>query len=180
MNDNKQTKRRTRKVHVTHLEMTHPPRKHFSTPSKPRLAMIRAENIPVHFYRYLYGKVGEDHNWFLRREMDDDSLASLINDDDCQIVVLYADGCVAGFYELNLEAMPERVDLEYFGLISDYHGLGLGKWFLNEALHAAWGYEPKTVGVHTDTQDHPAALSLYQKLGFSPVSVSDVTVEIWE
>lgn len=173
-------KKKTVNVHVTHLEMEHPLKKWFPAPSKPRMAMMHAENIPVHFYRYLYDTIGTPHHWFLRKKMGDEQLVSLINGENCHIVVLYADGCVAGFYELNLEQLPNQVGLEYFGLISDFHGLGLGKWFLSEAIHAAWQYEPEKICVNTNTMDHASALPLYQKLGFSPVSVSDELIEIWE
>lgn len=180
MNDNDPTPKKTAIVHVTHLEMTQPLRKHFPVPSKPRLAIMRAENIPAHFYRYLYDTIGRKHNWFLRRKMDDETLVNTINDDDVSVVILHADGCIAGFYELNLEELPRRVNLDYFGLMPEYQGLGLSKWFLSEAINAAWQHEPKVMGVTTDTLDHPAALSLYQKLGFSPVAIEDVSVEIWE
>ncbi|MBL4600836.1 MAG: GNAT family N-acetyltransferase [Rhizobiaceae bacterium] len=180
MNDNEPILKKTVEVHVTHLEMTRPPRQRFSVPSKPRLAMMRATNIPTHFYRYIYSQVGRPHHWFLRHKMDDPALAELINGEGCHIDILLADGCVAGFYELSLEHMPERVSLEYFGMMPDYHGMGIGKWFLAEALFAAWQYEPSKVSVNTNTLDHPAALPLYQKLGFSPISVSDDTIEIWE
>jgi GNAT superfamily N-acetyltransferase len=48
-------------------------------------------------------------------------------------------------------------------------GLGLGRWFLGAAIEAAWSTGPKQISVQTCTLDHPAALPLYQKLGFSPV-----------
>ena len=48
-------------------------------------------------------------------------------------------------------------------------GRGLGRWFLSSAIEAAWSYKPAKVTVQTCTLDHPAALPLYQKLGFSPV-----------
>ena len=38
------------------------------------------------------------------------------------------------------------------------------------AISAAWAHGPKRVTVQTCTLDHPAALPLYQKLGFTPVA----------
>ncbi|TIX52655.1 MAG: GNAT family N-acetyltransferase, partial [Mesorhizobium sp.] len=35
---------------------------------------------------------------------------------------------------------------------------------------AAWSHGPRRVTVQTCTLDHPAALPLYQKLGFAPVA----------
>ena len=40
--------------------------------------------------------------------------------------------------------------------------------------------KPAKITVHTNTLDHPAALPLYQKLGFVPVAVSEGDVEAWE
>ena len=48
-------------------------------------------------------------------------------------------------------------------------GQGIGRWFLGAALEAAWSHRPNAVTVQTCTLDHPAALPLYQKLGFAPV-----------
>ena len=54
--------------------------------------------------------------------------------------------------------------------------MGLGRWFLGAALEAAWAHEPQAVVVQTCTLDHPAALPLYQKLGFSPTGQVAETV----
>ena len=56
-------------------------------------------------------------------------------------------------------------------------GLGLGRWFLGAAIEAAWATGPKQIVVQTCTLDHPAALPLYQKLGFSPVGQVKEAVE---
>ena len=55
-------------------------------------------------------------------------------------------------------------------------GLGVGKWFLLQALYAAWALEPKKVVVTTNNLDHPRALQLYQMFGFSPVATADALV----
>jgi len=49
-------------------------------------------------------------------------------------------------------------------------GLGIGKWFLLQALYALWVLNPTRVVTTTNTLDHPRALQLYQMFGFSPVS----------
>jgi GNAT superfamily N-acetyltransferase len=51
-------------------------------------------------------------------------------------------------------------------------GQGLGRWFLGAAIQAAWATNPKSIIVQTCTLDHPAALPLYQKLGFEPLGQS--------
>ncbi len=167
-------------AHVTHLEMSHPLHKHLPVPTRPVLALIRAEKIPVHFYRYIYEFVGKEHHWQERRFMGDKEIDLLINDDDCEISVLYADGCPAGFFEISTEGLPEYTEIVYFGIGPDYQGLGIGKWFLYAAIKNAWNHNPKKVKVHTNTLDHPVALALYQQLGFVPVSTSDEEITPWE
>ena len=182
-NDNKKRlKKKTKllKAHVTHLEMTHALQKNIPIPSKPTIALIRAENIPTEFYRSLYKLVGKDHHWEERRDIADARLYSLINHENTEISVLYADGCPAGFFELNKELYPDSIEILYFGLGKKYQGLRLGKWFMSTSISAAWAHKPEKVILQTNTLDHPSALRLYQRLGFSPVSTDDVEIEEWQ
>jgi len=68
------------------------------------------------------------------------------------------------------------MQLVYFGLMEQARGRGLGKWFLGQAMMAAWNHPITRLTVSTNTLDHPAALSLYQKMGFSPVSQSEALI----
>ncbi len=165
---------------ITHLEMTAAPTRHVLRPSRPRLALMRVERIPLAFYRYLYEQIGRQHHWFERRRLDDDALAAIVHAEHTQIDVLYGDGAPAGMAELDLSNLPDTVALAYFGLTPEFQGMGLGRWFLAQAIDAAWAHHPAKVTVHTNTLDHPAALSLYQKLGFEPVAFDEETVEVWE
>ena len=164
---------------VTFLEMKDRPSMVVPRPSRPSLALMRANTIPTAFYRYLYEQVGRDYHWYLRRIMPDAELDAIINAQTTQIDVLYANGCPAGFFELDLSALPNSLELAYFGLCQDFVGLGIGKWFLWTAIDAAWDHNPDSVKVHTNTLDHPKALPLYQKLGFEPVGIGEEVVEPW-
>ena len=152
---------------VTFLEMTAEPMHHIAPPSNLKLMLVRAENPTLGFYRFLYGNVGHDYNWHDRTNLSDDELAKLIHAEGVEVWVLYVSGQPAGFFELTL-ADRATVELEYFGLISEFQGKGLGKWLLAEAIRAAWAKLPKRVIVQTCTLDGPAALPLYQKMGFTP------------
>jgi hypothetical protein len=46
-------------AHVTQLEMTAPPKASLPVPVNLQTAVIRAPDIPLHFYRYLYRQVGK-------------------------------------------------------------------------------------------------------------------------
>ncbi|MEM8988154.1 MAG: GNAT family N-acetyltransferase [Pseudomonadota bacterium] len=128
-------------------------------------AFLKAERPPLHFYRYLYNTVGGPYKWVTRRLMDDETLSAIIYDPNVHIYVLYAEGVPAGFAEIDARK-GDDAEIRFFGLVPDYTGAGLGRYFLTQLLHAAWDLEPKRVRLETCTLDHPAALPLYQKAGF--------------
>lgn len=167
-------------AHITHLEMTAPATKMPPVPTRPSVALISAKNIPAKYYSYLYELIGKAHHWEERRTMPAQEIYDLINSPGCSISVLYADGCPAGFFELDLKHAPNEIEIKYAGLAPNYQGLGLGKWFMATAISAAWARKPERVFLQTNTLDHPAALPLYQKLGFSPIAVGEAEVLAWE
>ncbi|MDR0253751.1 MAG: GNAT family N-acetyltransferase [Brucellaceae bacterium] len=166
-------------VHVTHLEMTAPSSVVVPVPAGIRLAIMLAENMPVHLYRYLYEVIGKPHHWMLRRMQSDEKVASVIQAEETRILLLYVDGCPAGFAEMRLN-LPESVDLLYFGLVPDYQGRGLAKFFFSEMLAAAWSHNPQKLRLETNTLDSPRALQLYQRMGFVPVSTSEDVITLWK
>jgi GNAT superfamily N-acetyltransferase len=152
---------------ITWLEMTAPPAKRYQLPLGVNAAILHAEKPQLSFYRFLQFQVGHPWNWETRLRLDDETLAAAIHAGTTEVYVLYLDGAPAGFYEVN-RADPAVSDLAYFGLMPHSAGRGLGRWFLSRAIEACWASEPERVTVNTCTLDHPAALSLYQKLGFQP------------
>lgn len=164
---------------VTHLEMRARPAR-IPMPLGPRLALMRAPAIPLAFYRWLYEQVGRPHHWQMRRDLDDAALAAAIHGTDIEISVLYCDGAPAGFFELGLSGLPEEVEIVYFGLVPDFQGRGLARFFLSEAIQAAFVHDPQKVTLQTNTLDSPRALILYQKAGFRPVAWSVQHVTAWD
>jgi GNAT superfamily N-acetyltransferase len=162
---------------VTFLEMTAEPLHHIAPPSNLKLMLMRAENITLSFYRFLYDTVGHDYNWNDRKNLSDAELASLIHAEDVEVWVLHVGGQPAGYFEL-VPYDKNTIELEYFGLVPEFQGKGLGKWLLAEAIRAAWAKLPKRVIVQTCTLDGPAALPLYQKMGFTPYAQEPKTMEI--
>ncbi|MGN7826195.1 3-mercaptopyruvate sulfurtransferase [Agrobacterium radiobacter] len=164
------------KAHVTQLEMTAPPKVSLPIPVNIQTALMRVNNIPLHFYRYLYWRVGKRWHWQKRMRMSDAELSAILRDPKNSVTVLYMNGAPAGFFELN-KASDEVTELSYFGLLEEAIGAGVGKWFLLQALYAAWQDNPQRVTVTTNTLDHPRALQLYQMMGFSPVGTYEAWVE---
>jgi GNAT superfamily N-acetyltransferase len=160
-------KSRTVETTVTYLEMTAPTAQHVPAPVNLKLALMHAEDPPVHFYRYLYDTIGHGHHWVDRARLSDAELAEAITGEGTEIFVAYANGVPAGFFELEWRDNQEMW-LAYFGIMPEFRGRGLGKWLLSEALAAAWLREPERVRVETCTLDDPRALPLYQRMGFVP------------
>lgn len=167
-------------VKVTELEMrVLPPRRELA-PSGPRMALMRASGMNAAFYRFLYREVGKPHHWFMRRDLDDAALLAEIAPERTEIFVLYADGCPAGFIELYIEKRAELVEIAYFGLMPDYQGRGLGKFFLSEAVFAAWAHGPKKIVIETNSLDSPRAVIMYQRMGFTVSRQRDEKVPAWD
>jgi GNAT superfamily N-acetyltransferase len=144
-------------------------------PLNQPIALLKTRSIPRHFYRYLLDRVGRKWNWVNSLRLSDVELDAELNLPGRDIRVLYLDGAPAGFFDLK-QHLPDYVELAYFGMMDEAIGKGIGRWFLGAAVEAAWASSPKTVTVQTCTLDHPAALPLYQKVGFSPVGQQKETV----
>lgn len=151
-------------VKTTYLQM--PARAGRNTPPPiDGIEIARAEKPAIAFYRSLYDAVGRDWNWVDRKLLSDDELAGIIHDDLVEIYVLHVDGTPAGYAELDRREENE-IELAYFGIVPQWIGKGLGRYFLDWTVCKAWLYEPKRVWLHTCELDHEAALPLYLGAGF--------------
>lgn len=155
-------------VVITYLEMTERPDLKPREPGVRPVALLRAEAPTVSFYRYLYDAVGRDWIWTDRKALTDAELAAIIGDERVEIFVLHVRGTPAGYFELDRRE-EGRVDLAYFGIMPEFIGMKLGPWLLGEAIETAWRHAPERLTVNTCTLDHPAALPLYQRMGFRPI-----------
>ena len=152
-------------VKTTYLQMFAHSRRTVQPP-RAGLAVAHAKKPPVAYYRFLYDAVGREYDWTSRRKLSDAELAALLNDPRLEVHVLMVDGVPAGFAELDRRTEGE-VELVQFGLMSDFIGQGLGKYFLQWTIDKAWSYGPKQFWLHTCTKDHPAALPNYLEAGFA-------------
>ncbi|MBI3453784.1 MAG: GNAT family acetyltransferase [Rhodospirillales bacterium] len=161
---------------VTYLEMTALPRL-APPPNLPvKLAVLRAEKISLSFYRYLYNTVGAAWLWYERRLMDDATLDAILADPNVEVYVLYANGEPAGYAELDRRQAPD-IELAYFGIVPHWIGRGLGPVLLNAVIDTAWRHQPQRLWVHTCNLDHPKALAMYQRAGFTPYRQETKTVD---
>jgi GNAT superfamily N-acetyltransferase len=162
---------------VTFLEMKARPSALPPPQPKGKIALLRALHPPVHFYRYLYDEIGRAYHWVDRKKLSDEQLAALLAEDRLEIFVLYVDGCPAGMAELEFRDAT-TANLAYFGLIPEYVGRRLGYFFLYHSALNAWAKPISRFLVNTCTLDHPRALPLYQRLGFTPYNREDRVIEL--
>jgi ribosomal protein S18 acetylase RimI-like enzyme len=74
------------------------------------------------------------------------------------------DGERAGYFELEPHVDRGFCQVAYFGLLADYHGLGIGGHALTAAIRRAFELAPR-VTVSTATTDGPHALTNYEARG---------------
>lgn len=151
-------------VTIYYLQMFANPGRAIPAP-RNGLAILHAQKPSVAYYRFLYNGVGRDYYWHTRGKMADADLAAVIQHPLDEVHVLHVDGMPAGFAELD-RRNPEDIELVQFGLMPEFIGQGLGKYFLQWTIDKAWSYHPKRFWLHTCTLDHPVALPNYRKSGF--------------
>jgi GNAT superfamily N-acetyltransferase len=162
-------------VTVYYLEMLAPSPGSLPAP-RDGLAVVHVEAPTVPYYRALYTSVGQDYHWLTRRKMSDEALAAVLGDPRNELHVLHVDGTPAGFADLD-RRRGDDIELTQFGLIHEYIGQGLGKWFLRWTIDKAWSYQPKRFWLHTCSLDHPAALPNYLKAGFAVFKQEEIRRE---
>ncbi|MEM7505618.1 MAG: GNAT family N-acetyltransferase [Pseudomonadota bacterium] len=156
---------------ITYLAMDSRPAAPAPAPLNANLALVRAHEPPVGYFLYLYGTVGEAHEWTDWFDVSEAEQAAFVHDPQIALYTLLVDGWPGGFFVLDTRSTAKDgvCDLAYFGLMPQAVGRGLGHWFLSTAVHTAWDMPGVSrITVNTCTLDHAAALPLYQKVGFAP------------
>lgn len=157
-------------VTITYLRMTARPgypRPH--VPVGPTTALIAAERPPLWYFLTLYDAVGRDYEWTDQHDAPAEDVVAFLHDPAVSLYTLVRDGWPNGFFILD-GRQSGTVDLSYFGLVPEAIGRGLGTFLIQTAVHAAWDRpDTEAVTVNTNSLDHPRALPLYQKAGFTPV-----------
>ncbi len=132
-------------------------------------------NIALQDYRALYDKVGRKWHWVNRRHLSDKRLAALIHHPATEIFVLVENGESIGFVELNGRLFPQ-IEIVFVGLVESAIGRGFGPKMMQASLQHIKQRQAKRVIIQTCTLDHPAALKLYQKLGFAAYNRKQVEI----
>lgn len=156
---------------ITWLEMTARPA--WDWPRQPlghSAVLVRAEAPPVWYFLALYDAVGRDYAWEDMHREDPATLAEWLAHSDVALWTLMAQGWPQGFFLLDARE-PAVSELSYFGLVPQSVGRGLGQFLLRTAILTAWDRpDLDRLTVNTCSLDHPRALAMYQKHGFSVVA----------
>jgi GNAT superfamily N-acetyltransferase len=128
------------KVTTTYLQMFARPQ-WAVLPPREGLAVVHAKKPTVAYHRFLYDAVGWDYDWTSRKKLSDAELAALLNDPRLEVHVLMAEGVPAGFAELDRRVEGE-IEQVQFGLVPEFIGQGLGRYFLQWTIDKAWNYGP--------------------------------------
>lgn len=163
-------------VVVTHLEMTAQPTAPAAKPPALKMAVLKVDDMSVAYYRFLYAEIGRDWTWYERRAMSDTELAAHLQEKGVEVYVLHVGGHPAGYVEFDQRGLPAEVELRYFGLLPQFIGRGLGPWLLDWAIREGWRHAPQRLYVNTCTLDHPRALAMYQRAGFTPFRQETKTI----
>ena len=161
MFDDADTELRETKVH--YLRMDRPLEYSGHTPPSLSLRLLE-KPIDVRYYLELYQGVGLNCNWLDRLVMPESELEELINRDDVHIYLFFREDDPCGFVELVEGA--GFVEILYFGLFSEFLGLGLGVACLKQSVEKAWELEPEWLELNTSELDNPNALDVYRRAGF--------------
>src|SRR5205823_2903785 len=139
-------------VKTTYLQMVVRPER-VVPPPREGLTVVYARRGTVAYYRFLYDSVGRGYDWTSRKKLSDADLAALLNNPRLEVHVLMADGVPAGFAELDRRIEGE-IELVQFGLMPEFIGQGLGRYFLQWTIDKAWSYDPRRFWLHTRTKAH--------------------------
>lgn len=150
---------------VTYLEMRSPP----DSQIPPSSLILKHIEVPQpEHYRNLFRLIGAPWLWFSRLILDDPHLAAIIQHPKVELyTIVDEENHEVGMLELDFRE-PGECELAFMGLVPELSGKGHGRWLLAGAVRSAWREGVQRVHVHTCSLDHPAALSAYQRAGFTP------------
>ncbi|NNE88644.1 MAG: GNAT family N-acetyltransferase [Silicimonas sp.] len=136
-------------------------------------SLLKAEAPPVWYFLSLYDAVGKDYAWEDIHAWEHQRIEDWLINDRMSLYTLVEHGWPQGFFMLE-DVRDGVCDLAYLGMVPEAVGRGLGQYLLRTAILTAWDRaQTKKLTINTCTLDHPRALALYQKNGFTPVRRED-------
>ncbi len=130
-------------------------------------SLMEAEVVSPEFSQFLFSAVGTPWGWFSRLSWTYQDWLDYLATGQVRTWVLYQRGTPAGFIELWRHPDDNHsVELKFFGIMPAWIGQGLGPKLALAAVALAQQWSQGRIWLHTCSDDHPAALKTYQKVGF--------------
>lgn len=152
---------------VTYLEMRGRPAAPPPAPPRDDVRLERWRAPGLEDYLELFHRIGDRWLWHGRLTLDPEDIRRLVRAPGYELWRLWTGADVAGLCELD-RSRPGEVKVVYFGLVPERIGTGLGGYFLRSMLAEAWRGAVDRVWLHTCSEDHPDAPTIYQRVGFRP------------
>lgn len=133
--------------------------------NQPNLTVQQAVIPSPEFSRFLYTSVGGRWYWCDRLPWTYDQWFAYLNRPELETWVAYLSGTPAGYIELGKQSEGD-VKIEYFGLLPQFIGQGIGGHLLTIGVERAWAMGTNRVWVHTCNLDGPYAYKNYKARGF--------------
>ncbi len=148
-----------------YLEMLSPDDLRPKRTELPGLTVLQATQPCPEFSRFLYTSVGGHWYWRDRLPWTYDQWLTHLTRTELETWVAYLSGTPAGYVEL--VAQPDQsVKLEYFGLLPQFIGQGIGGHLLTFSIERAWAMGAQRVWLHTCSLDSQHAYKNYEARGF--------------
>jgi GNAT superfamily N-acetyltransferase len=146
-------------ITVTFLELTDPAA--IRPPQRPPRLPYELERVTdPQLGLWLYERIGAAHSWVDRLRWPAQRWQNWVDSGEAWMAT--ANGEQAGLFSLRL--LDDPVEIDVFGLLPAFHGLGLGGHLLTDALRRGFELGDR-VWLHTCTLDSPHALPNYEARG---------------
>jgi len=160
-----------------YLEMLSPDDLRPKRSALPNLTVQQAAIPCPEFSRFLYTSVGGHWYWRDRLPWTYDQWRNHLNRPALETWVAYLSGTPAGYVEL--ASQPDRsVMLDYFGLLPQFIGQGIGGHLLTGGIERAWAMGAQRVWLHTCSLDSQYAYKNYEARGFTLFKTEETTVDL--
>ncbi|MEM1279678.1 MAG: GNAT family N-acetyltransferase [Cyanobacteria bacterium P01_H01_bin.152] len=160
-----------------YLEMLSPDDLRPKRTELPELTVQQAAIPSPEFSRFLYTSVGGYWHWRDRLPWTYDQWLAYLKQPELETWVAYLSGTPAGYCEL-ITQPDQSVKVEYFGLLPQFIGQGVGGHLLTCGIERAWAIGTQRVWLHTCSLDSQYAYRNYEARGFTRYKTEETTIEL--
>lgn len=115
-------------------------------------------------YLQFYHQIGKPWKWAERLILDQKKLDYILQNPLNEIYYIFENQERIGYFEIDFN--QQEPELQYFGIIPKHLGKGIGKQMMQAVFNIVLQRDQSSIFLHTCSNDSPAALPFYQKMGF--------------